>query len=129
MGLAVPIAVGGERGAADRGIPQVGIGGVERLCPRIVSVEPVLEGDPALAAVPGAGDALAGGLVDALGRKRMRAQVVGVAVGLWVVVNPRGATIVGAKHAAQLDSDCEPVRIGRVKGDGANVMCPRAGWV
>jgi len=96
-------------------------------CPCVVAVQPVLELGPALAAVLGAGDALTGGLVDAVGRERMREQLVGVAVGLRVMVDPGGAGVLRAHHAAELDPDREPVGIGRVKRDRAHVMDPRPG--
>ena len=49
-----------------------------------------------------------------------------VAVGLGVVVDPRGAAVARADDAAELDADREPVGIGGVKRDRAHVMGPRA---
>jgi hypothetical protein len=51
VSLAVAIAVGGEGGAADRHVPEVGIIGVDRLRPRVAAVKPGLAPGPCIAAV------------------------------------------------------------------------------
>ena len=80
MCLSVAVAVRGGRGVADRHVPKVGISGVNRLRPRVVSVERVVEPLPALAAIIGARDALAGGFVEPVGRQPVGQQLVCVAV-------------------------------------------------
>ena len=87
-GLSVPVAVGGERGAANRYVPEVGVLRVHSLRPGVVAVEVLLIVAPGLASILGAGDALPGRLVDALRRERVGKQLVGVAVGFGVVVGP-----------------------------------------
>ena len=74
--LAVAAAVGGVRAAADRGVPQVGIGGIGRGRPRVVAVEPGVEPAPAVAAIGRDRDPLAGDLV-ARARARAGASAAG----------------------------------------------------
>src|SRR5205085_5006966 len=125
-GLSIPVAVGGEGGAADRDVPEIRVLWVDRLGPGVVPVEAMLVVAPGLAPILRAGDALAGRLVDALRRERVGQKLVGVAVGLGVVIAPCCAAVARAHHAAQLDPYSQPFGVGRVKGDRADVVCPGA---
>ena len=118
--------MGGKWGATDRDIPEVWVLGVDRLRPRVVAVEPVLGLAPGLATILRASDPLAGRLVHPLGRYGVGKQLVRVAVGLGVVVDPGLSAVARAHHAAELDPNCERLRIGWVERDRADVVRPRA---